>query len=115
MTGGTPRPFGPPMSQADADRIIRSPDLGWPADMIEEARDVRRAALCEGLHPDELCDQRRNRLALEPKPLPVIGRIGLALAAIHRLYHWHRPADQAQRNDAIRTIEARMARLRGDA
>lgn len=107
--------FGRSLTRTEAECVLRSPDLGWPAGTLQEARAVRHTALCEGLHPEELCDHRRNPRALEPEPLPVMRRIRLGIAALHRLYHWHRTADQAERNEAIRKIEARMARLRGDA
>ncbi|TJZ86137.1 hypothetical protein [Paracoccus hibiscisoli] len=107
--------FGRGLTEAEADRVRRSPDLGWPAGIVEEARNVRHAAMRERLHPDELSDQWRNPRALDRKPLSVIQRIRLGIAALNRLYHWHRPADQADRNEAIRKIEALMARLRGDA
>ena len=51
MTGATHRPFGPRMTQEDADRIVRNPGMGWPDDMIEEARDLRGQALRAGLAP----------------------------------------------------------------
>lgn len=44
-------PFGSQMSEADAERVMRSPDLGWPVGTVQEASEVRRAALREGLHP----------------------------------------------------------------
>ncbi|WP_411838692.1 hypothetical protein [Paracoccus sp. ME4] len=51
MTGDTHRPFGPRLTHEDADRIMRNPGMGWPADLVEEARDLRGQALREGLGP----------------------------------------------------------------
>lgn len=51
MTARTNSPFGRPLTEADADRIIRNPGMGWNLDDIEEARDMRAQALRAGLAP----------------------------------------------------------------
>lgn len=118
MTGGTPRPFGPPMSPADADRVMRSPDLGWPAGTIDEAREVRHAALREGLHPmpAPACDGcqaalRRARVAglLQGLMLAVIAHlVGVILLALIDA-HWPVACD------GTATLGACAARLMGVA
>ncbi|WP_411839219.1 hypothetical protein [Paracoccus sp. ME4] len=44
-------PLGRPLTDAEADSVLRNRHLGWTADTIEEAHDRRYARMREGLRP----------------------------------------------------------------
>ena len=90
-------PLGRPLTDAEADSILRNRHLGWTAGTVEEARDRRHAALREGLRPapDPACDScqtalRRARVAglLQGLMLAVIAHlVGLILLMLIDA-HW---------------------------
>ncbi|MEE2860865.1 MAG: hypothetical protein VYB46_08645 [Pseudomonadota bacterium] len=42
---GNVTPFGRPLTEEDAERIVRNPNLGWDVDTLEQAQDMRRRSL----------------------------------------------------------------------
>ena len=85
-------PFGRPLTDAEADSIIRNHHLGWDAGTVEEAHDRRYASMREGLRPmpAPACDGcqpalRRARVMglLQGLMLAVIAHlVGLILLAL---------------------------------
>ena len=61
MTAPRITPYGRRLTEAEAEIVIRSPHLQWPADIADEARDWRREELRRGFDGD-------RPAAPEPEP-----------------------------------------------